>query len=68
MITEKDQTILNLIFRYGGIDGGHHKQWLLNEIVRTTTETEEEYEQWVDKYEDGENGPQTYFWDIGIAP
>ena len=68
MITEKDQTILNLIFRYGGIDGEHHKQWLLNEIVRTTTETEEEYEQWVDKYEDGENGSQTYFWDIGIAP
>ncbi len=60
--------ILNLISNYGGIDGAHHKQWLLDQIVRCATGTRAEYAKWVDKYEDGEDGPKTYTWDIGIAP
>ena len=34
-----DPTIeaLRLIHDLGGIDGGHHKQWLLDQIVRTLT-------------------------------
>lgn len=27
-----------------------------------------EYLKWVEKYQDGEDGPFTYEWDIGIAP
>lgn len=68
MITDKDEIILNLIYLYGGVDGAHYKQWLLNEIVKTATETEEKYKKWINHYCDGENGPETYFWDIGIAP
>ena len=58
--------VLNLIEEWGGIDGGHHKQWLLNEIVKTITK--DGYEQWIKIYEDGEDGPETYEWDTGIAP
>jgi len=58
--------VLSLIEEWGGIDGGHHKQWLLNEIVKTITK--DGYEKWVEKYEDGEDGPETYEWDTGIAP
>lgn len=62
----KLKEILDLISDYGGIDGSHHKQWLLDRIVRELTG--DDYEKWVAEWEDGEDGPQTYKWDTGIAP
>ena len=62
---EKVKVALDLIAEWGGIDGGHHKQWLLDKIVR---ELSGDYEKWVKEYEDGEDGPDTYSWDEGIAP
>ena len=62
----KKQQVLDLIFEYGGINGSHHKQWLLNEIVKVITE--DEYKNWTAYFENGEDGPKTYEWDIGIAP
>lgn len=59
------QKALDLIEEWGGIDGGHHKQWLLDQLVR---ELSPDYEQWVKDYESGEDGPHTYEWDKGIAP
>ena len=53
------------IEQYGGIDGAHHKQWLLNELIKILVD---DYDGWVVDYEDGEDGPNTYQWDIGIAP
>ena len=65
-ISKKEQEILGLIGKYGGTDGAHHKQWLLDQIVREITG--KDYEKWVSEYEDGEDGPETYLWDKGIAP
>ncbi len=56
---------LDLIHRYGGIDGAHHKQWLLDQIVRVLAK---DYEAWVAEHCDGEDGPDTHEWDEGIAP
>lgn len=28
----------------------------------------EEYLEWVRTFQDGEDGPETYLWDVGIAP
>lgn len=61
----KVQKILDVITQYGGIDGAHHKQWVLDQIVRFAAPN---YEEWVKYYEDGEDGPKTYEWDVGIAP
>lgn len=66
MTSTKVDDVLDLITRYGGIDGDHHKQWLLDQIVRVLTGVD--YEQWVSDYEDGEDGPKTYIWDAGIPP
>ncbi len=63
---EKIGGVLLLIYCYVGIDGDHHKQWLIDKIVRTLTG--EEYEAWIKVYENGEDGPQTYKWDVGIPP
>ncbi len=56
---------LDLIYQYGGIDGGHHKQWLLDQIVRVLAD---DYKQWVIEHNKGKDGPDTYSWDVGIAP
>lgn len=63
---DKVSKALELIERYGGIDGAHHKQWVLDQVVRILTG--EEYEKWVRAHNYGEDGPDTYEWDKGIAP
>lgn len=68
---ENEMTVadaLELIIQYGGIDGGHHKQWVLDQLVRILTVTETGYARWVKEYSDGEDGDETYTWDEGIAP
>jgi hypothetical protein len=61
----KEGACLDLITAYGGIDGAHHKQWLLDKLVRTLSD---DYGQWIKIYNHGEDGPDTYKWDVGIAP
>lgn len=61
----KCQQVLDFIQEYGGVDGGHHKQWLLDQIVRKLSPN---YAAWVDDFEWGEDGYGTYEWSSGIAP
>lgn len=68
---------IEVITRFGHIDGNHHKQWVLDQATRalfggkksggqfTTTK---EYKKHVAEFCDGEDGPNTYEWDVGIAP
>ncbi len=57
---------LGVIHRFRGIDGAHHKQWVLDQVVHALTGPR--YDEWVQKYQDGEDGPETYRWGIGRAP
>lgn len=63
---EKIQRALELAFTFGGIDGGHHKMWVIDQMVRALTE--DNYDEWVRIYQEGEDGPNTYEWEEGIAP
>ena len=63
--TNNTKTALELINDYGGIDGAHHKQWLLDQLVRVLAV---DYDEWVTRYEYGEDGARTYEWDEGIPP
>lgn len=78
------------IAKDGGIDGAHHKAWVIDQMVRALTgcpmvtrtakdangatyEYEAqgesaEYTAWVAGFRDGDDGPNTYEWDCGIAP
>lgn len=56
-------------------DGAHHLRWVIDQMVRALCgqrpgydEPTEEYQAWVREYCDGEDGPDTYGWDEGIAP
>lgn len=65
-MTNSIQEALDLILQYGEIDGGHHKQWVLDQVVRKLTG--DNYDAWVREFCKGEHGPETYEWDTGIAP
>lgn len=53
---------ISLILEYGGIDGNHHKQWLLDQVLRILAG--DEYDQLI--LENNEGGE--YGWYEGIAP
>lgn len=57
---------LDVARRFGGIDGNHHKAWVIDQMVRALTG--DQYEEWLAKTCYGEDGPGTYSWDEGIAP
>lgn len=57
---------LDFANRYGGIDGDHHKSWVIDQMVRALTGIE--YNPWVRAHNNGEDGPETYGWDVGVAP
>ncbi len=57
---------LDIARRYGGIDGSHHRAWVIDQMVRALTGST--YNDFVADACNGEDGPNTYEWDIGIAP
>ena len=83
---------LKLAVRFGGIDGDHHKAWVIDQMVRELTGCptvrrlspyrradgmkhrisglgeSTEYLELVRKAREGEDGPETYNWETGIAP
>ena len=64
-----EQRIANAItvaFEYGWIDGAHHKAWVIDQMLRILSG--DKYSNIIADACDGEDGPNTYEWDIGIAP
>ena len=62
----KVQKAIEIIEDCGWIDGGHHKMWVIDQVLRILRD---DYDEWVKNYPVGEDGPQTYGeWDTGIAP
>jgi hypothetical protein len=62
---ERIELALDVIRSYGQTDGDHHKAWVIAQVVRYLAE---DSDAWVREYCDGEDGPETYDWDEGIAP
>lgn len=66
---------LDIAEQFGGDDGAHHKQWVIDQMVRALCgqrpghiDPTPEYIEWVRNYCHGEEGPDTYYWEEGIAP
>lgn len=66
MTKKRIKTALEIALSYGGIDGAHHKMWVIDQMVRALSG--DEYEKLIRDYRNGEDGPDTYEWDEGIAP
>lgn len=65
---ELAEITLALIATFGGFDGADNKQYLLDQVVKELTVTEEKYKEWVKTFQHGKDGDETYLWDTGIAP
>ena len=87
---EQVKSALEIAMRYGGVDGDHHKAWVIDQMVRSLTGCpivtmtneagangpfeyqglgeSDQYREWVRAACDGEDGPNTYDLNIGIAP
>ena len=65
-IEERCWRAIRLAVRYGGIDGEHHKAWVIDQMVHVLAG--ERYNQIVADACKGEDCSYTYKWDFGIAP
>jgi hypothetical protein len=63
---ERIELALEEIGSFGQTDGAHHKAHVIDQVVRILTG--DGYDAWIREYRDGEDGPETYEWDEGIAP
>lgn len=63
---ERIAAALEVTRDYGQTDGAHHKAWVIDQMIRKLLG--DRYEEWVLSYRLGEDGPDTYEWDEGIAP
>ena len=63
---ERIDEAITIAVKYGGIDGEHHKTWVIDQMVRALAG--DRYETIVKDAKAGEDGPETYAWDVGIAP
>ncbi|MEP8849289.1 hypothetical protein EXW94_26275 [Enterobacter sp. JMULE2] len=57
---------ISLACQWGGTDELHHLQWVVDQMVRELAG--DRYDQIVADAIAGENGPNTYKWNTGIAP
>lgn len=55
--------------QYGGIDGAHHKQWVIDQMLQKLM-SPQQYKRFVETRADGPNGEPDYYseWDKGTPP
>lgn len=63
---DRIERAIELAVACGGIDGDHHKAWVIDQMVRLLAG--DDYDRIVEEARAGEDGPDTYEWDCGIAP
>ena len=59
---------LDIAYDFGSVDGAHHKQWVMDQMLRALLA--DDYCEWVAEYEKpiDEDSDDYYEWDTGIAP
>ena len=67
-LQDRIDNAIDIALSYGTIDGGHHKMWVIDQMVRELCENEENYNRLIKEYQNGIDGPNTYEWQIGIPP
>lgn len=63
---ERIEAAIALAIRFGGTDGDHHKAWVIDQMLRILAA--DDYERIIREANDGEDGPETYSWEVGIPP
>jgi len=69
ILKQRDTTLQRIIDavriaeQYGSIDGAHHKQWVVDQMLRVLLG--DRYDEWLRRQNDDPNYGE---WDTGIAP
>jgi len=69
MKTEADKKLDNiekLLYDYGANEGAQCREWILDQIIMIIKDND--YQDWVEKFEDGVFGKKSYNWPRGIEP
>ena len=64
--TVGESLALSVANDYGQIDGAHHKAWVIDQMCHKILG--DDYDSFVAFHNEGDEGPNTYAWDIGVAP
>lgn len=64
--SKRIRNALIIIAEYAGIDGDHHKAWVIDQVARILAG--DDYTQFVSDVRSGADGPNTYDWDVGVPP
>lgn len=64
---ERIQLAVEIALDYSYRDGEHHKTWVIDQMLRTLL-GDDDYAVAITEYRAGEEGPETYEWDTGVAP
>lgn len=65
-LEDRVQWALMVAAEFAGYDGSRHKQWVIDQMVKALTG--DKYEEWVRKFNSGDEGPDTYLWEEGMSP
>lgn len=65
ILYDRISAALVVVESYGSVDEAHHKQWIIDQMVRALL-TSDQYDDWVQQYNGNEEATDT--WDVGIAP
>ena len=68
--TSRTPTIeaINMILRYGGTDGEHHKQWVIDQVLRILVGDKKKYDEVIKRACEVEDKKNKHEWDVGISP
>lgn len=67
-LEQRIRDALEIAQKYGQIDGSHHKTWTIDKMVKILCGSKQNYNKFIEKFEEGDDGPKTYEWDSGIVP
>ncbi len=88
--SQRVERALEIAMQSAGVDGDHHKAWVIDQMIRALTDCQiversskdsngqvyfystlgesEAYQSFLRRFRAGEDGPETYHWNEGIAP
>lgn len=64
--TERIEAAVDIGIRYGQIDGGDHKMWVIDQMLRALLG--DAYAATIDASNKGDSGEDIYTWETGRAP
>lgn len=66
VISRQNDKAIGVAVKSGGFEEAHHKDWVIDQMVRSLSG--DNYNKIVQEACSGEDGPNTYVWNKGVAP